>query len=378
MDFQALYLHMPFCVRKCNYCDFVSYAVKDNQKEREEYLPLLFKEASYWHENAGLDGLNTVYFGGGTPTVMPGLAGFIIDLRKLLNIKSNAEITVECNPGTIDQNGLCALKEAGVSRLSIGVESLDESELKNMGRIHNAKDARKTLTEAKIAGFDNINIDLIYGLPGQTLSGWQETLEKALEFETQHVSFYGLTLSENTPWGKAFAVGELVLPDDDLTAEMMVQGSDILTANSFIHYEIANFAKSGFESRHNLAYWQRKNYLGLGIAASSFCDNRRFINKSECKAYKEAIMNGQNAVSDEEILSEADVLAEAMFLGLRLLDGIDLEKFYKRYRVRAEEYFSAGIEKLSSYGLIEYSSGRLRLTEKGLLLANEVFIEFLP
>ena len=378
MNFQALYLHIPFCIKKCNYCDFVSYAVKDYKKEGEEYLHLLFKEAVYWHQTADLSGLESVYFGGGTPTVMTGLPDFIIDLRKLLNIKLDTEITVECNPGTIDINGLCALKEAGVNRLSIGVESLDDSELKNMGRIHSAAIAKETLASAKKAGFDNINIDLIYGLPGQTLAGWQGTLAKSLLLETQHISFYGLTLSEKTPWGRALEAGELTLPDDDVTADMMVWGEAVLIANGFSHYEIANFARPGFESRHNLAYWQRKNYLGLGIAASSFCDNRRFTNLKDFKAYRDAIQYGRNAISNEEILSERDVLSEAMFLGLRLLDGIDLSQLYERYGVRAEKYFVIEIDKLTGYGLLKTDDNKLKLTEKGLLLANEVFMEFLP
>jgi oxygen-independent coproporphyrinogen-3 oxidase len=379
MEFKSIYVHIPFCLRKCNYCDFISFPIADYSAEARRYFSYLDKETTIWISQEDLSQAETVYFGGGTPTVL-ALADILHIISRLLahcRLGGGNEVSLECNPGTIDAKGLFLLRKAGVNRLSIGAESFSNKSLKAMGRQYTAEACEETVKNALKAGFDNISLDLIYGLPQQTVKQWERELKRALSLDVKHISLYGLTLSDKTPWGKAAAQGHLLIPDEDLSAEMLEKSIKTVLRHGFAHYEISNFAKPGYECRHNLGYWQRKNYLGLGVSAAGAVGNHRFSNYRTLKQYEESLNNNCLPQEEEEILNRAQVLAEAMFLGLRILKGINMEEFARRYLIHPLEHFQKQIAENKEKGLLEQEGEYLRLTYKGLFLANEVFMSFL-
>jgi len=377
MTFKGLYVHIPFCVRKCNYCDFCSYAAKDNEAAFCNYATWLKKELESWNKE-DLDSISSVYFGGGTPTLLPltDLEDIFSYIQKTCGLLPQAEVSMECNPGAINIEDLPKLREMGINRLSIGIESFSAEHLQQMGRIASAEDGPHVVEAARCAGFDNINIDLIYGLPGQTLDEWQEDLRRAIALDVDHISLYGLSLSENTPWGRAVAEGRLILPDEDLFADMMELSLDMIPGAGYHHYEIANFAKSGYECRHNLTYWHREDYLGIGVAAASCYGNIRQTNCRDLDEYQKSLRQKGIPAHEKECLSQEEVINEAMFLGLRLIDGIQISSFNNRFGVDIEKFYQKQLNKLFSFGLLEKNKGYLRLTRKGIPLANEVFREF--
>lgn len=376
MRFAALYFHIPFCLSKCNYCDFISFPVGKESADPAAYIPLLRRELALWREE--IAGAGTAYFGGGTPTLLPPgeLAAFVLDLRK--SCPELEEITIEANPGTITGAGLNLLRQAGVNRLSLGIQSFDDEFLAAMGRAHTKREARQVFHEARRADFGNISLDLIYGLPGQSLANWRQQLETALELAPEHISLYGLALSPASPWGRALAKGELVLPNEDLAADMMELGGDILTAAGFEHYEIANFARPGRRSRHNQVYWRRENYLGLGLAAASCRGSGRWHNLSNLKDYTAALEANKKPLAGQEHLTREQELAETIILGLRLKEGVNLAVLSGRFRLDVMEKYTDQTKDLIAWGLVELAEGHLRLTKRGLPLANEVFYRFLP
>ncbi|NLF79887.1 MAG: radical SAM family heme chaperone HemW [Clostridia bacterium] len=373
----SVYIHIPFCLHKCPYCDFVSLPLSQHQSCREAYAGLLRSELDLWRgsfSDTPLDfsRLRTIYFGGGTPSLMePDEIGSILGL-----LPAAEEITLEANPETLDRGKLAAFRLAGVNRLSLGAQSFEPRLLAAMGRGHSPADTRRVVNEARQEGFANISIDLIYGLPDQNLAGWQADLQQALALDTQHISLYGLALEPHTPWGEQAATGRLQLPDEDSQADMLELACDVLEQAGFIHYEIANFARPGWESLHNHAYWQRDNYLGLGVAAASCLFERRFYNQKNLTAYRRLIEVGRPPLLDEEWLNIDQVISEALFLGLRLLAGIDFTAFYGRYGVDPRRRYRREIERLWEKGLIELDKQGMRLTRRGLLLGNEVFRAF--
>ena len=369
---RALYVHIPFCVRKCNYCDFFSLNITENKSHVDAYLNLIKKELDDYKTSLDFSCLDSLYIGGGTPTAYPQLIDLVAWLKASLNINESAEITVEANPCTLDKYLLRELRQAGVNRLSLGVQSFDDELLSDMGRLHNSDAAIMAVTEAQKAGFDNISIDLIYGLPNQTMEIWQETLAQAVSLSVPHISVYGLSIHEDTPWGELMHKGALTPAEDSLHLEMMTYAAEFLSANGFEHYEISNFARVGCRSRHNQAYWHRLNYLGLGAAAASCIENKRFKNV-EAEYFSEPLL-----AREVEELSREQVLAEAVFLQLRMSDGIDIKEFNRRYAVNLLQKYDCEIEKLISYGLLENKHGVLKLTKKGIPLSNEVFLHFLP
>lgn len=378
MAFKGLYVHIPFCVRKCNYCDFCSYPAKDYQAAMGDYSSWLKKELDAWKKE-DLSSLASVYFGGGTPTLLPqdALADVFSHIKRHCNLHPQAEVSMECNPGTVDIKDLLLLRQMGVNRLSIGIESFAPKYLHLMGRIADAADGPRMVEAARHAGFDNLNIDLIYGLPGQTLAEWRDDLERAIDLGTEHISLYGLSLSDKTPWGRAVAAGSLSLPDEDLLAEMMELAQDMIKGALYHHYEIANFAKPGFECRHNLTYWQREDYLGIGVAAASCYGNIRQMNCRGLEEYQNSLYINGFPEHEKEILSRQQLIGEAVFLGLRLIDGIRIKAFNERFGVDMENIYQEQLRKLFSYGLLEKTDGCLHLTKKGILLANVVFGEFI-
>ncbi|WP_258360275.1 radical SAM family heme chaperone HemW [Moorella sulfitireducens (nom. illeg.)] len=374
----ALYIHIPFCIRKCHYCDFVSYPGR-SPAEMAAYCTDLEREmalvAGKWLPGPAA----TVYIGGGTPTVLPAcnLEQLLAAVDRFFGRRQGAEVTIEANPGTVDGAKLRALAAAGVNRLSLGVQAFDDDLLRAMGRIHRRRDIYRAWELARRAGFNNVNLDLIFGLPGQDLDAWRAALKEAVALQPEHIAAYSLQVEEDTPWGRLAAAGDLPLPGEELELVMYQEARQILAAAGYKQYEISNFARPGYHCRHNLTYWLNGPYLGLGAAAASHWQGRRWRNYSELHRYRHALSSSRLPREEIETLTPRQQMAETMFMGLRLMAGVDLEAFRQRFGVDACTVYAREIECLYRAGLIEEKDGRLKLTEKGLPLANEVFVEFI-
>lgn len=374
----GLYIHVPFCIAKCHYCDFTSYPVND--REVENYLESLVREINlYGTALADEDKIITsIFFGGGTPTTIPAasLKEVLDGVRSVFSLADGCEITLEANPGTVDGAGLSLLLEAGVNRLSIGVQSFNDGLLGVLGRVHSAGQAAQAVRLARSAGFNNLNLDFIYGIPGQSLADWQATLEKAVELSPEHIAAYGLQLGEGTPLERMVARGEICACPEDTEMNMYRAAVELLAAYGYSHYEISNYARPGRQCAHNLVYWLNRPYLGLGPAAHSCLGGVRFANDPSLERYSDKLSREEYPVECRTVLSAADEMSETMFLGLRLTAGVDLDEFNRRFGRRAEDVYRLEIEGLINKGLLEMGGGRLRLTTKGLPLANIVFREF--
>lgn len=382
---RGIYVHIPFCVKKCGYCDFVSYPL-DGGAETEGYAAALLGESRIYArilgESPALGQLpfESLYFGGGTPTCLSGgqLCYVLQELLKLFPFKEDAEITIEGNPGTIDLDKLQELRRAGFNRLSLGAQSFNSGELAVLDRIHSVPDIKQAFGWARQAGFANIGLDLMYGLPGQSLDNWRSNLQAALELKPEHLSLYQLKIEEGTPFYDLWLQGKLAEFPDELAAEMYEEAIDTLVRAGYHHYEISNFALPGRESRHNQIYWRNEEYLGLGAGASGYLGNVRYRNETSLWLYRSKVGQGIRPVEDEEVLSPELVLAEGVFLGLRLVDGLDKQEFFQRYGVKIGERYGETISRLKGLGLLQEDEQRLALTRQGLKLANLVFMEFLP
>ena len=368
-----LYAHIPFCLGKCYYCDFVS--AKASPEQREAYFKLLLREARLHQEQRSEKGLITVYFGGGTPSLLSidQVKGLLAGFEETFGFAKKMEITMEANPETVSRRYLKLLRRLGVNRISFGAQAFQDHHLKAMGRIHQSKDINRSVEMAREAGFDNVNIDLIYGLPAQTMAEWQESLTKAVQLPVTHISTYGLKLSEQTLWGRWLKEGKLILPEEDLNADMQLFALDYLEEAGFPRYEIANFARAGYACRHNTAYWLRRDYLGLGLNASSLLNgNLRMRNEADLESYRLKIERGEFPWAAREVLTEAEIREEELMLALRLIWGLDVTAFAKKY---GSEYFTqkkGQMVKLFDAGLLTMEEGQLKLTNKGILLNNEV------
>jgi len=370
MAVSAIYVHIPFCRSKCNYCDFTSYVQPPSC--HAAYVAALRQEIAQWQQREDLSAVKSIYFGGGTPTALK--AEQLAELLRAL-LASGAEpleVTVEANPETVDAAYLTVLREAGFNRLSLGAQSFNAQLLRDMGRIHGPEKIGAAVAAARAAGFTNCGVDLIYGLPGQTLAMWREDLAAAAALQTEHLSLYSLQVAEDTPWGRA-GVAEA---EEELSAQMLELAMDYLPTVGLRQYEIANFARPGCESRHNSAYWQRLDYLGLGAAAASCLGAHRWRNTDDLADYAAAVAAGRQPLAEEEQLSEEQVRGEAMFLGLRLLDGVDAAAFAARYGHAPQQIWGAEIDELLAAGLLVQEAGKYRLTRSGLLLGNYVFEHF--
>lgn len=380
MDFDlGIYLHIPFCLRKCSYCDFLSFVTSPDTVTA--YLEALKHEIALasgaWP--APLPPVTSVYLGGGTPSLLSNrqLQELLDCLRRYFPVGPGAEVTVEANPGTVDAGWLAGARAAGVNRLSLGVQSFNDRLLGTMGRLHTASEARAALTMARKCGFENINIDLIYGLPGQNVADWQQTLATAVELAPEHISCYGLEIHPDTPWGLLAARGEISLPDENLWEEMFWLTDSFLTASGFQHYEIANYCRPGRESRHNLRYWQRRNYLGLGLGAASMVGCRRWQNHTELRPYLDALEAGELPVAQVEEMTIPEILSEFFILGLRLLSGVNLEQAAREFPEADWPQVYRAITRLETLGLVERCGPLLRLSRRAWPVANEVFAEFI-
>lgn len=353
----SLYIHIPFCLKKCNYCSFVSFPKDETSFER--YFDAL--DLEFQHKQSKL---KTLYIGGGTPSVAP-----MKFYRKFdFEFDEEYEFTFEVNPKTVDSAYLQDLRTIGVNRLSIGVQSFDDDILAQIGRIHSAQDAINCVKMAQTAGFENISIDLIYGLPNQTMEIWQETLKKAMTLGVQHISTYGLKIEEGTPFGQNPPQN---LPSEDICADMYIECIDFLTKNGFSHYEISNFALPGFESQHNINYWKNNPYAAIGVAAHGYQNGIRYENASDFEEYIKTPLKPLLSSA----LTKEDILEEGVFLGFRLKEGLDLLEFKARYGVDFEEKYCDILEKYKEFFVRK--NGRIALTTEGFMLSNTILAEFI-
>ena len=356
------YIHIPFCIRKCRYCDFVS---GENICYKSEYLNALTEQIKKQYKK---EKLKTLYIGGGTPSLLEPR-----DIKKIIslfNIGEKAEITLEVNPETVDFTKCKEFYDLGINRISLGVQTFNEKILNEIGRVHNEKTIYKALNDLKNADFQNISIDLIYGLPNQNLSDVKSDIKKALELDITHISTYGLKIEKNSYFGKNPPDN---LPDDTMQEKMFLYICNTLAEKGFEHYEISNFAKKGFASHHNLCYWQNKNYYGFGVNASGYIGDIRYKNQSDFKKY---ILNPLDR-EEEIVLTAQQKLEEEIILALRLNNGINIEKINKKYNINFEQQYSKIINKFKKLKLLTMENNTIKLTKKGILLSNEVMCEFI-
>ena len=352
----------------------------DTAREQEQYAAALRAEIMRTAPPlfARFGDAATVYFGGGTPTALPAhlLVGLIETLRAAAG--TPAELTVEANPGTVDEEYFAQLRAAGVNRISLGVQSFDDALLRRIGRVHTAEEARAAFRAARAAGFTNISIDLMYGLPGQTLHDLQESVRAVIALAPEHISVYGLTIEEGTPFAAAEAAGRLALPTEDAAEEMYDWLMRELPAQGFVRYEISNFARAGFESRHNLGYWRSVPYLGVGAGAHGYADGVRWANESDTHAYISGIRADMSVRTPEDAeRTRANAMEEYAFLALRTAEGIDEEDFRRTFGAAMDEVYADVIAKYTAQGLLRRSENHVALTEAGMKLGNEVFAAFL-
>lgn len=387
----ALYLHIPFCASRCHYCDFNTYAGLD--VFFAPYTAALSQEIRMAGAARARPVVPTIFIGGGTPTILPPafLAQLLAACREAFDIAPDAEVTSEANPGTVDQAHFAALRALGVNRLSMGVQSFDDAELRWLGRIHDAAGAETAFAAARSAGFTNINLDLIFGLPGQQPETWARTLARAVTLSPEHLSLYSLTVEQGTPLADQVHRGLIAEPDDDLAAELYETACTFLAQNGYTQYEISNWAKDEspptasperrptFGCRHNLVYWRREPYLGFGAGAHSFEAERRWWNVRPVPEYLSRLASGQSPEAGCETIERRLALGEAMMLGLRLVDeGVTDTRFRAQFGVGLEEVFRVEIGRVVARGLLERRPDGVRLTPAGRLLGNQVFAEFLP
>lgn len=371
----AVYVHIPFCVRRCAYCDFATEAIgRDPHARFGTYLAALHAEI----DSAPPRPASTVYFGGGTPTVLEAeqLAAILDHLRGHGGIEPGAEITIEANPTTAEAGKFAALRAAGFNRLSMGVQSFSDRLLHWLGRVHDSREAVRAYEVAREAGFGNVSLDLMFGLPELELRGWRRALDRAISLGPEHLSVYGLTIEEGTPLHARVAAGRERVCTELREARQYALAIDHLTAAGYEHYEIANFARPGRRSRHNQAYWRNDEYRGYGCGAASYVARARWVNVAGAAEYAARVRAGEDPAAEREDRDPAGERSDAMFLGLRLLDGVDAGGFARRYGVGLEEAFGPALQRLQGRGLLANGDGRWRLTREGLFLANQVMMEF--
>lgn len=374
----GLYIHVPFCLQKCRYCDFASYPLEQGQVER--YLRGLRQEMAYYKEilTPQQKQIATIFVGGGTPTCLVSgqLIGILEQVDRFFTIIPGAEITTEANPGTVSLDSLRELRAAGFNRLSLGVQSTHRELLRLLGRIHNFEQARQAVQGARAAGFENINLDLIFGLPTQTVAHWRQSVSNILDLAPEHLSCYSLQLEEGTPLAGAVDRGQLAACPEETELAMYHSVMEMLSVAGYRHYEISNFALPGYQCRHNLLYWHNREYLGLGPAAHSHLNGVRWGNVEEIHQYVSLLHRGQRPTEEIQTLSRREQMEETVFLGLRLIEGVSLDAFRQRFGAALTEAFDKQIRELTEKGLVELAAGHLKLTGKGLPLANQVFAEF--
>lgn len=377
-----LYVHIPFCVQKCLYCDFLSMPV--DESVRRHYVNKVIEEIEQKAENYSAYGVTSIFLGGGTPSILSGtqIAEIMESLQKNFCIEKDAEITIECNPGTLTQQKLMAYKKAGINRLSMGLQSASNHELKKLGRIHSFEEFLHNYDLVRKCGFDNVNVDIMSALPGQTVADWEYTLREVLKLRPEHISAYSLIIEEGTPFYQKYEADEqrreegeepLILPSEETERAMYQLTGELLRQKGYEQYEISNYAKKGKECRHNIGYWTRKNYLGLGLGSASLIENVRFSNTSDLQEY----LNGNFEPQGKEVLERKEQMEEFMFLGLRMRKGISRKDFLENFNVEMEAVYGEVIKKMVAQGLLKQREGQIFLTEEGISVSNYVMSEFL-
>jgi oxygen-independent coproporphyrinogen-3 oxidase len=376
MNELGIYIHIPFCIKKCDYCDFVS--VKLNDGLIEEYINDLIKEIEIYSKLISKYKVDSIFIGGGTPSSIDSkfIGKMFEKLYSSFNIASNSEITIEVNPGTLDKKKLKTYKKYGVNRISLGAQSLNDKILKNIGRIHNVQDILNTIKLIKLEGFDNINSDLMIGLPEQTLQDVIGSVEKIIELNLTHISLYSLIIEEGTKLYKLEQNGKLNLPNEDEERLMYHEAKRLLEKNGYRQYEISNFSKPGFECKHNLKYWTLKPYVGIGLNSHSNIWNYRYWNYSNLRDYHNYLMKGKLPIENKEYINTITKITEFMILGIRLNSGIKKEEFKRSFGVDLDYYYKDAIQKNINNGLIFDDGKNIKLTNKGLDLSNIVELDF--
>lgn len=391
----SLYVHVPFCLSKCPYCDFNTY--QGMEHAMSPYVAAAMEEGRLWAERLGNPPAETVFFGGGTPSYLASgqLGRLLSSLVSSFPLIEGAEVTAEANPGDLDDAKLRAMLGMGVNRISIGVQSLDDGLLRMLGRRHTSKDAIEAYHRARSAGFTNLSLDMMYGLPHQSMEQWQASVQGVIDLSPEHLSLYGLTLEGGTAMEQQVRRGLLPEPDPDLAADMYEYARQAMAVAGYEHYEISNWCLSGYRSRHNLAYWRVEPYLGIGPGAHSHLNGFRFHNVKLPSHYAKCVrqwseqtdrdwdsgsiesLKGTPTLEDYEVINPKTAIAESLFLGLRLLDGMKLEEFQERHGVSLLDAYGAEVDDLVSRHLLQLDAEKLNLTAKGLLLSNQVFLRFI-
>lgn len=388
----GLYVHIPFCVKKCKYCDFNSYKmdidlkkryIEDLKIEMELYSNKLYKDNKYKNKECCSlnknDKITSIFVGGGTPSILTSdeIREVFMSIKEMFYIDDNAEITIECNPGTLTLEKLKTMKDIGINRLSIGLQAIQEKHLNFIGRIHTYEEFEKNYKDALSVGFKNINIDLMYSLPNQTLCDWKETLEKVVHLNPTHISAYSLTLEEGTELYNMYESNKFELIDENIDIEMYEYTINYLRSKGYNQYEISNYSKEGFNCKHNILYWECKPYIGIGAGASGYINENRYNSVESLEDYHLSLVKREKPIQENEILSEKDMIEEKIFMGLRMNKGIKFEDFKKKFGIDFKDKYSKQIEMLSARKLINQSFEGIQLTQKGREISNSVFIEFM-
>ncbi|MCI8957391.1 MAG: radical SAM family heme chaperone HemW [Eubacterium sp.] len=401
-----IYIHIPFCVKKCDYCDFLSMRTDENAKR--EYVSALVREIELSREKMKDYLVDTVFIGGGTPSILNGklIENIMKTLRENSTISEDAEITIECNPGTVTREKLQSYRNAGINRISFGLQSANDEELKNIGRIHNYEQFEESFRLARAEGYDNINIDIMSALPGQSVESYVQTLDKVIQLQPEHISAYSLIVEEDTPLNErvqeAADKGMDILPDEETEREMYYLTERKLNEAGFHRYEISNYSKAGYECRHNIGYWKRVEYLGFGLGAASLYQDTRYNNTYDIDKYIGLLLDGRDeknyyggndffhddiwnitedalSVLEGKIqrLTRKDMMEEFMFLGLRMIGGISVKEFEKKFGRSYDSVYGEVTEKLITHGLIEKNENNVRLTKRGVDVSNYAMSQFL-
>ncbi|MBY1379491.1 radical SAM family heme chaperone HemW [Clostridioides difficile] len=388
----GLYVHIPFCVKKCKYCDFNSYKMDIDSKKRyiedlkiemELYSNKLYKDNKYKNKECCSlnknDKITSIFVGGGTPSILTSdeIREVFISIKEMFEIDENAEITIECNPGILTLEKLKTMKEIGINRLSIGLQAIQEKHLNFIGRIHTYEEFEKNYKDALSVGFKNINIDLMYSLPNQTLCDWKETLEKVVHLNPTHISAYSLILEEGTELYNMYESNKFELIDENVDIEMYEYTINYLKSKGYNQYEISNYSKEGYNCEHNILYWECEHYIGIGAGASGYINENRYNNVESLEDYHLSLVKREKPIQENEILSEKDMIEEKIFMGLRMNKGIKFEDFKKKFGIDFREKYNKQIEMLLARKLINQSFEGIQLTQKGREISNSVFIEFM-
>lgn len=372
----GIYIHIPFCARKCNYCDFLS--APETRETKERYLSLLDREMQLYKEIVSAREADTLFIGGGTPSFLEiDLTDKLLcSVKKWIPSENLKEFTIECNPNSVTEEKLNLYKEAGVTRISLGMQSACDEELKKLGRLHSVKEFEKTYELVRKHGFERVNIDVMAAIPGQTIESYKHTLEYVVGLSPEHISSYSLIIEEGTPFYEKYRENPPV--DEDTDRQMYDLTKEILGRHGYHRYEISNYAKEGQECIHNLKYWQGGDYLGLGLGAASCMEHERWSNVRGLTDYEDRICRGHKPVEYTEELGEEEQKAEFMFLGLRCMEGVSAERFEKKFHQSVEERYGKVLHKYENMGLMRLVNGNWQLTEQGIDVSNHIFADFLP